>query len=63
MFYITDNNTRRQMPEAATGMRLMQIAKRRDGESIGFDNGGETALLLDANGKTLAKWQFDHRAA
>lgn len=61
MFYLDQNATRRALPEVATGRRLMQMAGRRNGETIGFDNGGETALLLDADGKTLASWQFDNR--
>jgi hypothetical protein len=61
MFYLEQNTTKRQLPEAATSHRIMQTANRRNGESIGFDNGGDTALLLDADGKTLASWQFDQR--
>jgi hypothetical protein len=61
MYYLAQNNTTRALPEQVTGARLMQLAKRRNGESIGFDNGGEFALLLDADGKTLAQWQHDER--
>jgi hypothetical protein len=61
MYYLTENKTPRALPGHATGLRLMAYARRRDGESIGFDNGGDTALLLDANGRTLAAWQFDQR--
>lgn len=61
MYYLTENNTNRALPGYATGIRLMCYAKRANGESIGFDNGGELALLLDADGKTLAQWQFDKR--
>ena len=61
MFYLEQNATNRILPEIATGHRLMQMARRRNGETIGFDNGGETALLLDADGKTLAAWNFDQR--
>ena len=61
MFYLIKNNTKRALPEYATGICLFTYARRANGESIGFDNGGEIALLLDANGKTLAQWQFDNR--
>ena len=61
MFYLTQNNTKRALPGYATGIRLFCHARSANGESIGFDNGGETALLLDADGNTLAQWQFDNR--
>lgn len=61
MFYLTENNTKRTLPEHATGISILCLARRYDGESIGFDNGGEIALLLDADGKTLGQWQFDNR--
>jgi len=57
-YRMTENTTRRALPENATGMRLMQIAKRAKGEIIGFDSGGDTALLMDADGRTLAQWEF-----
>ena len=62
MYYLTENKTARALPGYATGLRLMSYARRCDGESIGFDNGGETALLLDADGRTLAAWQLGRRA-
>ena len=62
MFYLTENNTRRALPETATGLRLLQAApKRRNGEGLEFHDGGDIAVLCDADGATLARWQFDIR--
>ena len=57
-YHIVFNVTKRIMPEIATGLHIMRYVRRRNGESIGFDDGGETASILDADGNTLAKWEF-----
>ena len=59
-YRLTENNTRRIFPEIATGARIMQLPKRSAGETVGFDQGGDVALILDADGRTLASWTFDH---
>ncbi len=63
MYRLIENTTARALPDSVTGLRLMAYPRRRDGESIGFDDGGDTALLLDADGRALASWQFDQRGA
>jgi|688.fasta_scaffold2072338_1 hypothetical protein len=57
-YRLTLNNTGRILPEVVTSERVMQLPKRRNGESIGFDNGGDVALILDADGKTLAEYEY-----
>ena len=59
-YRLTENHTRRILPEIATGARIMQLPKRANGETVGFDQGGDVALILDADGRTLAEWTFDY---
>jgi hypothetical protein len=61
MYRLTHNGTNRALPETVTSPRIMQLPKRKQGESIGFDNGGDTALILNADGKTLAKYEYQER--
>ena len=61
MYKITTNNTKRAYPETVTSKSIMRLAKRRDGESIGFDNDGDIALVLDADGKTLVEYAYQER--
>ena len=59
MYHLKQNDTNRTYPEKVNSIRIMQLAKRKQGESVGFDNGGDTALILDADGKTLARYEYD----
>jgi hypothetical protein len=59
MYNLKQNDTNRAYPSQVNSIRIMQLAKRKQGESIGFDDGGDTALILDANGKTLARYEYD----
>lgn len=63
MFYLTENNTRRALPETATAQEMFRLGapRRRNGEGLEFHNGGDVAVLCDADGATLARWQFDIR--
>ena len=58
MYTLTENTTARAYPTRVDSVRIMQLAKRKAGESIGFDNGGDLALILDANGNTLAAYEY-----
>jgi len=58
MYRLTANLSNRAFPETATSENVMRLAKRRNGESIGFDNGGDIALVLDADGNALAEYEY-----
>ena len=58
MYKMTSNNTNRAYPETVTSRSVMQLAKRKQGESIGFDNGGDIALVFDADGHTLVQYEY-----
>jgi hypothetical protein len=60
-YFLKTNNSSRAMPESATVGRILQLVRRRKGESIGFDNGGEIALILGPDGETVASWVYDQR--
>jgi len=59
-YHLTLNLTNRAFPARVDSDRIMRLAKRARGESVGFDNGGDLALIFDADGRTLA--QYDYRA-
>jgi hypothetical protein len=61
MYNLIQNNTNRAFPEKADSMCIIQLAKRRNGESVGFDCGGDFAVILDADGKTLAQYEYRER--
>lgn len=71
MYKLTKNNTTRALPQTVSSfphtgyafvtIGLMRLAKRRIGESIAFDNGGDIALVLDADGHTLAEYTYVER--
>jgi hypothetical protein len=58
MYHLIENNTKRAFPETVTSLSVM----RKLGESVGFDNGGDIALVLDADGRTLAQYEYRERA-
>lgn len=58
-YRLTENKTGRALPEAVASVRVLQLAKRKKGESIGFDEGGDVALILDADGNTLARYDYN----
>ena len=58
MYTLIENTTARAYPTRVDSVRIMQLAKRKAGESIGFDNGGDLALIFDADGKTLATYEY-----
>jgi len=58
-YRLTENYTTRDLPTISVGLDLLRFCPRNKGESFGFDNGGDIALLIDADGKTLAVWTFE----
>jgi hypothetical protein len=58
MYRLTANLSNRSFPESVTSENVMRLAKRRNGESVGFDNGGDVALVLDADGNALAEYEY-----
>lgn len=61
MYKLTINNTTRTYPETVTSMTILRLPKRKLGESVGFDNGGDTGLVLDADGRTLVQYEYQER--
>lgn len=61
MYKLTHNNTKRAFPATVSSDSFLGLAKRRVGESIGFDNGGDIALVIDADGRTLAQYAYIER--
>jgi hypothetical protein len=61
MYKLTLNNTTRALPETVSSFGFNRLAKRRLGESVGFDNGGDIALVFDADGHTLAEYTYVER--
>lgn len=61
MYKMTANNTSRAYPETVTSQSVMRLPKRKQGETIGFDNGGDIALVMDADGRTLAQYEYQER--
>jgi hypothetical protein len=62
MYHLIENNTKRAFPETVTSLSVMRLPKRKLGESVGFDNGGDIALVLDADGRTLVQYEYRERA-
>jgi hypothetical protein len=61
MYKMTANNTSRVYPETATSQSVNQLAKRRFGETIEYNNDEGTAFVLDADGRTLAQYDYQER--
>ena len=61
MYKMTANNTRCVYPETVTSQSINRLAKRKFGETIGYNNGGDTAVILDADGRTLAQYEYQER--
>ncbi len=61
MYKMTANNTSRVYPETVTCQSVNRLAKRKFGETIGYNNGGDTAVVLDADGRTLAQYEYQER--
>ena len=54
MYLLTYTNTRRTLPCMGTGHDLSAIANRAHGEGLEYHKGGDEAVLVSADGKTLA---------
>lgn len=62
MYKLIENNTaRRSFPEKVSTEAVMRLARRSGGESVGFDEGGDIAIVLDADGRTLALYRYSER--
>lgn len=58
---LTINNTERALPPVIDTDKIVKLPKRKQFESIGFDEGGDVALILDADGKVLARYDYRER--
>jgi hypothetical protein len=62
MYKLIENNTaRRAFPAKVSTEAVMRLANRAFRESVGFDEGGDVALVLDADGRTLALYRYSER--
>lgn len=61
MYHLIENNTKRDFPETVTSLSILRLPKRRLGETIGFDNGGDIALVLDSDNRTLVQYEYRER--
>lgn len=52
------NQSGRDLPAKIDSDRAHRIARRSKGESIGYDQGGDVMLLLDADGNELATYTY-----
>lgn len=52
------NQSGRDLPAKIDSDRAHRIARRSKGESIGYDQGGDILLLLDADGNDLAIYTY-----
>lgn len=62
MYRLIQNNTDRTMPAKTMTEGVLRLPRRIFRESIQFEDGGETALVLDVNGETLALYRYSDRA-
>lgn len=58
MFTLTATTTRRALPQAATSREVADLPNRANGESIGYNKGGEEAVILSADNKVLATYTW-----
>lgn len=61
MYHLYSNFTGRTLPEKVTSGRVVQLPKRSKGESLGFDQGGDIALIIGPDGETLAEYTYKER--
>lgn len=61
MYKLTQNNTTRAFPAKVSTEAVMRIANRAMRESVGFDEGGDVAVVLDADGRALARYRYSER--
>lgn len=62
MYRLIQNNTDRALPQKTMTEGVLRLPRRIFRESIQFEDGGETALVLDAKGETLALYRYSDRA-
>lgn len=61
MYHLIENTTKRRFPAKADAETIECLPRRRAGESLGYDGGGDIAVILDADGKTLARYRYSIR--
>jgi len=57
-YHLTMQNTKRVLPVRLGSDRIGGIARRRYGEGVEYENGGDTAILYSADGAVIAVYEY-----
>ena len=57
-YYLTTQNTTRILPARIGSDRIGGIARRRYGEGVEYENGGDTAVLYSTDGAVIAVYEY-----
>jgi hypothetical protein len=57
-YYLASQNTARVLPVKLTSDTVQRIARKRYGEAVEYENGGDTAILYTADGHVIAVYEY-----
>jgi hypothetical protein len=57
-YFLASQNTARVLPARVNSDRIGSVARRRYGESVEYENGGDTAVVYTADGAVIAVYEY-----